>query len=144
MNRPYQVIIDTNVLVSAIRSKNGASHKLLLLLGEDKRWQLNLSNQLFLEYLEKVHKHGSSLGYEKQGLDDFLDYICSVAVERKTFFSWRPFLPDPEDEFILDLAIASNADYIITYNKRDFVGVSGFGISVLTPLEFLKVLGELK
>ena len=139
-----QIIIDTSVIVSAIRSKRGASYRLLLKLGADNRFEINLSTALLLEYEEKAQEHGAKFGYTDTQINDFLDFICSVANEHQTYFRWRPFLRGAEDEFVLDLAIAANADYIVTYNLRDFIGAETFGIKVITPKEFLQILGDIK
>ncbi len=56
---------------------------------------------------------------------------------------WRPYLRDLEDDFVLELAVAAECDYIITFNQRDFVGIENFGIRAITPKEFLSVIGEL-
>ena len=56
---------------------------------------------------------------------------------------WRPILPDPKDDFVLELAVESQSDFIITYNLRDFRGAESFGISVETPRDFLRRLGEI-
>lgn len=53
-------------------------------------------------------------------------------------------MKDADDEMILDLAIAANADFIITYNLRDFKDVERFDIKAITPFEFLQILGEIK
>jgi len=84
------------------------------------------------------------LGYTDAQLDIFLNYICKAARERPIHFRWRPFLRDPEDDFVLELAVAASADYVITYNARDFVGANQFGIKVVTPREFLQAIGEIK
>ena len=55
---------------------------------------------------------------------------------------WRPYLKDRKDDMFLELAVESESDYIITYNKRDFEGIEKFGIRIITPKEFLKVIGE--
>lgn len=144
MTKLFQIILDTSVIVSAIRSKRGASYKLLLQLATDARWQINLSTALLLEYEAKAQEHAAKFGYTPEQIDDFLDFLCSVANEHKIYFRWRPFLPDAGDEFILELAIAAGADYIVTYNKKDFGGASEFGIEVVTPFEFLQILGEIK
>ncbi len=141
---PFQIIIDTSVIISAIRSKRGASYHLLLSLGADSRWQINLSTALLLEYEEKTRLIGAEFGYTDEQIDEFLDFICSVANEQKIHFRWRPFLKDANDEFVLELSIASNADYILTYNLRDFVGAEKFGIKVITPKEFFQILGDIK
>ena len=76
-------------------------------------------------------------------IDNILDYICAVANRRKIFFLWRPFLKDPKDDFLLELAVEAQCDYVITYNKRDFEGVGTFGLKVLTAKEFLQHIGEI-
>lgn len=52
-------------------------------------------------------------------------------------------MPDPADDFILELAVESQCDYIITFNVRDFAGAENFGVEVITPKEFLRKLGEI-
>ncbi len=140
----WQIVIDTSVIISAIRSKRGASYRLLLLAGKDLRWQINLSTALLLEYEEKLLEHALNFGYTREDIDNFLDFLCSVANELPIYFRWRPFLKDADDEMILDLAIAANAEYIITYNLRDFRDVGRFGIKAITPFEFLQILGDIK
>jgi predicted nucleic acid-binding protein len=51
-------------------------------------------------------------------------------------------LRDPADEFVLDLAIGGRCGFIVTYNKRDFIGADQFGIEVVRPGEFLKIIEE--
>jgi len=58
------------------------------------------------------------------------------------FFLWRPFLPDPKDDFVLELAAESRADFVITFNTRDFAGAERFGVRVISPREFLAIMGE--
>ena len=138
----YQIVIDTNVLVAALRSKNGASYRLLILLGSDK-FQINISVPLVYEYEDVVKRLELAIPLNNSQIDDIIDYICSVANQRKIFFLWRPYLSDSKDDFVLELAVEAQCDFIITFNKRDFQGVEKFGIDVLTPGEFLKIIGEL-
>jgi predicted nucleic acid-binding protein len=70
--------------------------------------------------------------------------ICKNAQECSVSFRWRPHLKDPGDDFILELAVQSQSEYIVTYNKADFAGLEDFGIALLTPKEFLQLLGEIK
>ena len=139
----YQVVVDTNVLLAALRSSRGASHRLLSLIG-DGRWQMNLSVPLFLEYEDVVKRADSGLSLSAAEIDDILDFICSEANLREIFYLWRPVLPDPKDDFILELAVEGRCDFIVTYNVRDFVGAEKFGVAVTTPQEFLRKLGEIQ
>jgi predicted nucleic acid-binding protein len=66
-----------------------------------------------------------------------------LAEHHKIHFLWRPFLRDEKDEMLLELAVASNCDYLVTYNKRDFRGAEKFGIRVVDAREFLQVIGEI-
>ena len=73
----------------------------------------------------------------------YIDYLCASAVRQKIYFLWRPFLKDPKDDMVLELAVASGSRYIITFNKNDFKGVDKFGILAVTPKEFLHIKGEI-
>ena len=59
------------------------------------------------------------------------------------FYLWRPSASDPDDDFIIDLAVESEADFIITYNQKDLQAAEKFGIYVVTPKEFLQHVGEI-
>ncbi|MGA3024720.1 MAG: PIN domain-containing protein [Bryobacteraceae bacterium] len=71
-----------------------------------------------------------------------LYFLCASANLRPIFFLWRPLLPDPKDDFVLELAVESRADFVITFNTRDFVGADHFGVRVISPREFLAIIGE--
>ena len=138
-----EVVIDTNVLVSALKSKRGASFKVLTLIGQSK-FDINLSVPLILEYEDVAKRLIGETALNEEDIDDILDYICSVSNRREIFYLWRPFLKDPKDDMVLELAVTSNCDMIITYNKKDFKGVEKyFGIRVLSPKELLFEIGEL-
>lgn len=87
-------------------------------------------------------KLASEGGYGEPEVIAILAFLCRHGVEREPSFRWRPFLPDPGDEFVLDLASAAPADFIITFNRRDFTGAEKFGIGIVTPGEFLRILEE--
>jgi putative PIN family toxin of toxin-antitoxin system len=137
--KPYRVVIDTNVLVSALRSRRGASFRLLSLIDSGK-FITNISVPLVYEY-EQVLKRMSWPGKPaNQYISEILDYICTVGEKWKIHYLWRPKLSDPNDEMILELAVTSQSKFIITYNKSDFREAREFGISVLNPVEFLNKL----
>ena len=60
---------------------------------------------------------------------------------RKIFFLWRPFLKDPKDDLVLEVAVESQSEYIITFNTKDFKGCDKFGIAVVTPQEYITMRG---
>ncbi len=141
MNK-FNIVIDTNVILSSLISKKGASYKLVSLIGSGK-FEINISVPLILEY-ESISLERLNLLYlEEQDIIDFIDYICTIGKKCQIFYLWHPFLRDPKDDMILELALNSGSDYIVTYNKKDFKGVEIFGVDVLTPKEFLEKIGEI-
>lgn len=139
----YQIIIDTNVLLSALRSDSGASFQLLRLI-PDERFEINLSVPLVLEYEDVLKRPEMDVPLDHAAIDDILDFLCQTGRLRTIRFLWRPTLRDPDDDFLLELAVECNCDYIVTFNTRDFLNSSNFGISAITPAEFLTIIGELK
>lgn len=128
------IIIDTNVLVAAMKSRNGNSFKLLSMLDGD-RWRVNISTPLVFEY-ESILKR--EIETERAAdCEHLIDYICMIGEAHQIFYLWRPMLKDPKDDHILELAVKSNAS-IITWNVRDFSLASQFGIAVFTPAELLE------
>lgn len=139
---PLQIVLDTNVMVSGLRSQRGASYKLLQML-DDQRWQINLSTSLLLEYEDVLKRPGMIPGLSFAAIDTLIDGICAIANRHSIFYLWRPLASDPNDDFLLELAVHARADFLITYNKRDLRGASLFGIELATPKEFLQQVGEL-
>ena len=142
VTKPYQIVLDTNVLVSAFRSQRGASYKLLTVL-KDSRWQVNLSTPLVLEYEEVLKRPGMIEGFNDAAIDTFLDGLCAIANRHDIFYLWRPLARDPDDDLLLDLAVRAQADFIITYNASDLLPAAQFGIALVTAKEFLQQMGEL-
>ena len=140
--QPAQIVLDTNVLVSGLRSNRGASFRLLALVGSNK-FQLNLSVPLVVEYEEVLMRQRGEMGLMRSDIIDFLDYLCQRSNLHDIYFLWRPYLRDPKDEMVLELAVAAGCQHIVTYNKRDFQGVEAFGIKTVTAQEFLQAIGEL-
>lgn len=138
-----EVVFDTNILVSALRSKNRASYKLLSMIGDDL-FKLNISVAHILEYEQAAKALCRKGGLSAKDIDDILDYICRVSRHRQIFYLWRPFLSDAKDDMVLELAVSSQCDYLITYNQSDFRGAEKFGVKVIPPQEFLKQIGGKK
>lgn len=142
--KTYQLIIDTNVLVAALRSRQGASFRLLKLLNDgDERWQINVSTALILEYEAVLKRETHRQGKDLSIIDKFIDDVVSVANRHSIYYLLRPFLKDAGDDFILELAFSSSVDYIITYNIDDFARAKMFGVDAITPKTFLQKIGEI-
>lgn len=136
MDRKYSVVIDTNVFIAALRSKEGASFKLLFETPREK-FRQNVSTSLIFEYESVAKRQTQDVNLTDEQIDSILDMLCFLSIRCKIFYLWSPFLKDPKDDMVLELAIESQSEYIITYNKKDFKGIDKFGIETLNPKEFL-------
>ena len=131
------VVVDTNVLVAALRSRNGASYKLLSMIGTGD-FNTVVSVPLVLEYEYAVAKAVAEMG-DSTGTLSMLSWtrLAGSANIRTSFSFGGRFVPDSNDDMILEVAVASSADGIVTFNKRDFGYAIRFGLSIWTPREFL-------
>jgi putative PIN family toxin of toxin-antitoxin system len=134
-----RVILDTNVIVAAMRSTAGASHALLLAT-HCREITPVVSVPLVMEYEEVCKRPGMVPCLNAGQIDAILDMVCSRAEEQRIFFNWRPFLPDPDDDMLVELAIAANVPYIVTSNLRDLAPARQLGIRVMTPHDFIGIL----
>jgi predicted nucleic acid-binding protein len=134
------VVVDTNVLVAAFRSSLGASFRLLQTI-ERRQWRPVISPALALEY-ESVLKRGiEELGFSLGDVDDFTEYLCSRARLVQIYFRWRPMLPDPDDDRILEVAVRTRSP-IVTFNVKDFRGSESLGVRTMSPRELLAIMGD--
>lgn len=136
---PLRVVFDTNVLIAGLRSPDGASFQLLQQLGGEA-FTLCISVPLILEYEAVAKRQSREIGLSFSDIDDVLDYVCSIAEPHTIFYLWRPFLSDPRDDLVLELAVEASVTCIVTHNLRDFAGTEKFGIQVLSPGAFLRRL----
>ena len=139
------VVLDTNVIISALYSKNGASYQLLRdAISGNLRYAL--SPLLILEYEGVIYRKIEE-GFLKISLQDcerILDIISYFAIIVWEPLILRPVLPDPSDDKILECAISGNCTHVITFNKKHFPEeiLKFYGIKMLTPGEFLKTWRE--
>lgn len=133
-----RVVVDTNVLVSGLRSRLGSAFRLLERIGKSD-FEIAISVPLLMEYEDVLHR---ATALAPQDIRLLLGFWCSVCHRQKIFFLWRPQLRDPKDDMVLELAVASRAKVIVTYNLRDFAGAESFGIEALSPKDFLDRLKE--
>ena len=135
-----QIVIDTNILVSGLRSAEGPSFRLLQLVGKS-RFDTHLSVPLVLEYRDVLSRQEAALSIALTEIEALIAFHCSVATHHRIFFLWRPFLSDPNDDMVLELAVKARCDFIVTYNERDFKGVDKFGLRIIKPADFLELIG---
>lgn len=136
-------VLDTNILVAAFHSRNGASNALLRRALEGTL-DVAISVALFLEY-EAVLKRGKieSVSWATSAeIEEVLDALARIAtLVAPIRFQTRPMLPDPDDEMVLECAMQAGAQAIVTLNARDFGGLRPWpGIDVITPGALLKRL----
>jgi len=143
-----KIVLDTNVILSALYSSKGASHKLLVWLFESQKKYNVISNTLVLEYTDVLTRtrnmqHYSHLSQDE--IESFIDDICTISYHQKIHFLWRPFLKDNNDDMVLEVAVNSGAKAIVTFNSKDFKGVKEkFDIDIITPKTFLIDIGVIQ
>lgn len=108
----------------------------------NENFDFAISVPLVLEYSKILYDQLDKILFSDEDIEEFINYICLVGIKTKIFYLWRPFLRDPFDDHILELAINSNANKIITFNKKDFLEAETLGIKIQTPKEFLEEIEE--
>jgi len=142
MSKRYRVVVDTNVFISALRSKRGPSFRLLTLIGEGP-FDISLSVPLVLEYEASAKRERWRTKPTWSRISDIIDYMCLVGRKHKIHYLWRPRERDPKDDMVLEVAVAGQCEIIVTYNKRDFSEAAKHGLHLMTPKEFLKIIGDI-
>ena len=142
MKQPPVIVIDTNVLVSALRSRSGWSYDLLARLGTGQ-FEHVITVPLVMEYEEVLHRPGM-VPLNKAAVDDVLDYVCASGLRQQVYFLWRPKLADVRHDMVLEAAFNGNCDAILTWNVRDFAAAADMAINILQPDQFVKRLKEPK
>ncbi len=130
-----KIILDTNVVFSALRSKRGASYAILKSVIESDDIITCVSVALLFEY-ESVLKRTHDQEFIDQFLRSFLDYSQTTIIS----YQYRPTGTDENDELVLEAAINAAADYIVTHNVKDFSNSEAFGVSIIKPQKFLEIL----
>ena len=147
-----KIVIDTNVFLSSLFSKNGASFQLVL--WAVKQYKIDykkhnvISNTLLTEIDDVLTREKNILKYKNfsnREVKEFIDGICHISNHQKINFLWRPFLKDSNDDMVLEVAFNAKVDYIITHNIKDFKGVEeNFNINIIKPKDFLSKIGAIK
>jgi putative PIN family toxin of toxin-antitoxin system len=138
-----RVVFDTNVLAAASLSNRGASFALISMLPSPK-FELAVSSSLYFEYLDVMLRPDvRPPGLTDAEIVEVVDEITSAVHYQNIFFRWRPWLKDEKDDMVLELAIASQSSYIVTFNLKDFRNIEFFGIGAVTPKDFLELVRSL-
>lgn len=142
-----RIVIDTNVWVSAFRSKHGASWKLVQRVTSDPEHSLftpYVSVPLLFEHEKVFRRERKAMRLESlEEASNLARVIASLSEGQEIFFLWRTVVTDPDDAHVFELAVAAQADYLVTFNKSDFPHAEAFGIRLVTPYEFLTDVGLL-
>ena len=137
-------VLDTNVLVAAVRSPAGASAELLRRVLQSHLTVL-CSVPLFLEYEDVLSRPDqlAAAGAPLAEVRNLLDVLAGVVTPVTIQFLWRPQLRDPKDDLVLELAVnglgLGQPVTLITFNQRDFLPqATAFGIPVIGPAQFFQ------
>lgn len=137
---PMRVVLDTNVLVAAVRSRRGASFALVSSIPAPE-YQPCLSVGLYAEWQDVLTRpENLPPGRTPEDALGFVRYLASQSHLQEIHFLWRPFLADAKDDMVLELAFAAGCLHIITHNVKDFHGSEQLGVLALSPREFLNLI----
>ncbi|WP_246172471.1 putative toxin-antitoxin system toxin component, PIN family [Nitrospirillum amazonense] len=136
-----RLVLDTNILVHARRSRRGASNALLRMVDQNA-FRMLASVPLFLEYEAVLTRPEQLLasGLSRSLALGFLNYLAGLVEPVRLHYLWRPQLGDVADEMVLETAINGRADAIVTFNQRHFAPAARFGIELLFPEDALRRL----
>lgn len=137
-----RLVLDTNVVVSAMRSRHGASAELIR-LGVRRRVTLLGSLSLALEYLDVCGRPGSRAGVPISDAEaiKFAEEVASLLHPVEIYFRWRPMVADPGDDHVVEAAMNTGVNALVTFNGRDFTEATRrLNLPVKTPADILREL----
>lgn len=148
MDATIKIVLDTSVLVAAARSRHGASFALVSSL-PDPRFQICLSVAVYTECQAVLSRPehlprgaDADADADADAALGLIRYLASLAHLQDIHFLWRPFLRDPDDDMLLECAVAAGCKYIVTHNLKDFRRTEQLGVRAVTPGQFLQILKE--
>lgn len=137
-------MLDSSVVISAFRSRRGASNRLLALVDKGRVVPL-ATPALFLEYEEvlKRQEQRAVSGLSLEEVDTVLAALAALVEPVEVRFGWRPQLADADDEMVLEAAVNGRAEALVTHNLADFARAAPrFGLALLRPSELLERIGR--
>jgi len=134
------MVLDTDVIIAALRSPSGASAALLMAARRGELTMLaNVALALEYEATCRRAEHGVAAGLSPAQVGVFIDAVIALAEPVETHFLWRPQLRDPGDELVLEAAVNGQANAIVTFNQKDFGEIPmKFSVEVLAPVDALR------
>ncbi len=138
-----RLVLDTDVVVAALRSPSGAS-RALVIAALDGRFTIPVSVPLFLEYEAVLTRrpHLLAAGLNELEVIGVLNGLANIFEPVTMHFRWRPMMRDPDDDMVMETALNGRADALVTFNRRDYLeGARLFGIEPILPFEALRRLG---
>ena len=136
------ITIDTNVIFAGLYSKTGASHFIMKLV-LDEKVKLAISTQTYFEYYDVLarEENRKKLDLSIKDVENLLDLLALLSQKHSIYYLLRPNLPDEKDNIFVECAFASNSQYLITSNIRDFKNseLKKLGYKVVTPGQFYKI-----
>ena len=139
-----RIVVDTNVMVAALRVASGASGaaRALVRAALAGRYRPLFGNALWLEYEELLGRHAWTPATTARERREVIDAFIAVGEWVRISYTWRPNLPDEADNHLVELAVAGNAEAIVTYNVDDFRRneVRWPDLEILTPTQCLERL----
>ena len=138
---PMRLVLDTNVIVAAFRSRNGASNLLLRLVDRSAVTPL-CSTALFLEYEAVLSREETRqvTGHSLEDVAAVMSALAAVSEGVDISFRTRPMLSDVADEMVLEAALNGQAEAIVTHNVKDFRPALALGVIIATPGEIVRRL----
>jgi putative PIN family toxin of toxin-antitoxin system len=139
-----RVVLDTSVIVSALRSRHGASNRLLQ-MAILRRFRILATPALFLEYEEVLKRplQCAVHGLSPERLNAFLTGLAGIIEPVRVFYQWRPQMQDADDEMVLESALNGRAEAIVTHNLGDFrPAATKFHLRVVRPADFVKEMAR--
>ena len=140
LNKPI-VVLDTNVFLVALAPQSPFSLILDALL--EHLFTLVITNEILLEYEEVISRRYDSLLVKD--IFELLLHLPNV-IQRDVFFKWNFILNDADDNKFVDIAIATNADYLVSSDRHfnilkeiPYPKVNLIGID-----DFLEICAEMK
>ena len=131
---PHSIVIDTNVLYAALRSRRGESRRLLDEVF-DGAFTLHVSVPLVLEYEAVLVRESRALGIQPKEARVVIAALLKHAETHQVHFRWPTYVRDPDDAQVLNTAVAASCPHLITFNKSDFHQAWSLGVTLLTPRE---------